>query len=871
MANSSDSKTNTDSSAGNGGTSADAAEEGRTDAPHLDQPGPADAQRDEGNAPRDGDPPADAAPTAEAETTETTAADAAEDGTPASGAEPASDAGDDGAPASDAAGDGARPSDAGGDGPESVAAVQDGPPVADANGSDPQGAPVTPGEAHTSDAGGDGVPASDAAGDGARPSDAGGDGPESVAAVQDGPPAPDVTDAGPGSTSDTDDTQTQEMPAPAAPVTPSRGRPPVGAPTHTSSATSVLAPMPMTRSTAPPAAQEGLAAGAATRTGEGVAAGVSPDGPPDVTGPSAAPVDEPPRRRRGRMVAVVAGAVIVVLGAVYGVMYLMAGDKLASNATVAGVDVGGLSPAEAEARLTAELPAIVDAPIQLQLGDTGTTYELIPSEAGLAVDIPATLSAVPGGSANPLSLIQALFGGDEVTPRPAVDDDALRGALNAIAEESDTAPVNAAVGFDDGEVVTSEPVAGTSLDVDGAAELLTAAFFGTEAREMPIGQIAVPVDEVTPAVDAAELERAVAEFADPAMSGPVTVVAGTESVDLPAAMIGEVLSLSPDENGRLQPDLDGAALVEQASDLLAQIGQEGQDATVRIEGGSPTVVPAQSGRGVETDSLGDLVLLALTEDGSDRRAEVELVEVEPELTTEGAEELGVKEVVAEFTTNYPAARYRDVNIGRAAELINNTLLLPGDEFSLNGTVGERTEANGFTSGIIINQGRLEDAMGGGVSQVATTTYHAAALAGLEDVEHWPHSIYFDRYPLGHEATVAWGSKDLRFKNDTPYGVLIETRHTSSAGGGNGSLTVRIWSTEHYRVELSTSERGSFTAPRTIHDTSSSCQAQAGSQGFTVTAYRKVWGPDGDLVKDEANPWTYNPNHRVVCGPEPGDD
>jgi vancomycin resistance protein YoaR len=551
-------------------------------------------------------------------------------------------------------------------------------------------------------------------------------------------------------------------------------------------------------------------------------------------------------------------------------MYLLAGNKLASNATVAGIDVGGLTPAEAHDRLAADLPAIVDEPIHIHVGDTDAMYDLVPSEAGLEIDIPGTLAAVPGGSANPVSLVQALFGGDEVTPKPAVDEDELRAALEAIAEQADAPPVNAAVGFDDGEVVTSEPVIGTALDVDGAVEEISAAYFGSEAREMPIGDLTVPVDEIQPRVDSAELERAVSEFAEPAMSGPVTIAAGEDSVDLPAEMIGQVLSMSPNENGTLQPEIDGSALADLASDELAEIGQEGKNATIRIEDGAPVVVPAQVGKGVETDNLGDLVLLALTEEGAERRAEVELVETEPDLTTEAAEELGVKEVVAEFTTQFPGAQYRDVNIGRAAELINNTFLRPGDEFSMNETVGERTEANGFTSGIIINQGRLEDAMGGGVSQVATTTYHAAALAGLEDVEHWPHSIYFDRYPLAHEATVAWGSKDLRFKNDTPYGVLLETRFSASGGSGQGSITVRVWSTEYYDVELSTSERSNFTSPQTIYDTSSNCAAQGGSQGFTVTAYRQVRTLDGELVKDEANPWTYNPNHRVVCGPDPDD-
>ncbi|MGH8829188.1 MAG: VanW family protein, partial [Jiangellaceae bacterium] len=346
------------------------------------------------------------------------------------------------------------------------------------------------------------------------------------------------------------------------------------------------------------------------------------------------------------------------------------------------------------------------------------------------------------------------------------------------------------------------------------------------------------------------------------------VVAGGKSATLSPEIIGEALALTPDEAGSLQPVLDPTKLAEVAHEELADIGQEGHDATIRIEGGAPVIVPGEMGQGVEPEALSAAVLPALTAQGDERTAEVTLTEVAPKLSTDDAEALGVKEVVGEFSTYFPHADYRNVNIGTAAERIDNTLLLPGDEFSLNGIVGERTEANGFTAGTIINGGRLEESLGGGVSQVATTTFHAAFLAGLEDVEHWPHSIYFDRYPIGQEATVAWGSKDMRFKNDTPYGVVVETRFSASTPGSRGALTVRIWSTDHYKVETSVSDRYDFTSPRTIYDTSEECLAQGGSQGFSITSYRKVWTLDGTLVKDEQDPWTYNPNHKVICGPEP---
>jgi vancomycin resistance protein YoaR len=352
------------------------------------------------------------------------------------------------------------------------------------------------------------------------------------------------------------------------------------------------------------------------------------------------------------------------------------------------------------------------------------------------------------------------------------------------------------------------------------------------------------------------------------MSAPVTVVAGDKSADIDPEMLSEALTMTPDEGGTLQPALDGAALAEAAEDELAEIGQEGQDASVRIENGGPVVVPAKTGKGVSPEALSAAVLPALTQTGDAREAVVELAEIEPELTTEAAEKLGVTEVVGEFTTQFPHADYRNVNIGTAAERIDDTLLLPGEEFSLNGIVGERTEANGFTAGTIINGGRLKEEMGGGVSQVATTTFHAAFKAGLEDVEHWPHSIYFDRYPIGQEATVVWGAKDMRFANDTPYGVVVDTSFTASTGSSPGTLTVRIWSTPYYKSELSVSERYDFTDPQTVYDSSENCQAQTGSKGFSITSYRKVWTLDGTLVKDETDPWTYNPNHTVICGEEP---
>lgn len=586
--------------------------------------------------------------------------------------------------------------------------------------------------------------------------------------------------------------------------------------------------------------------------------------------PAELDTDATPKRRR--KAGLVVASIVVVLGLAYGIAYLVAGNSLARGATVAGVEVGGLSPEDAEAKLEAELPALVDVPLHATVADGETTHELIPSEIGLTVDIPATVSAVPGGSANPVSLVKALLGADEVEPVPAVDRPALEAALTAIGEESDTAAVNGAVAFDEGAVVTSEPVAGKAVDVAAGSDALEQAFFGGDGiQQLPLADVALPITDVAPLVTSEEVARAAAEFAEPAMSAPVTIVAGDQSVEMGPELIGQALTLVPDDSGTLTPALDGAKLSEVAHEALAEIGQEGKDATIRIEDGGPVVVPAEQGQGIAADALSAAVLPALTEEGEARQAAVELTEVDPALTTEAAEALGVTEVVAEMTTHFPYAEYRNTNIGLAAQKIDNTLLQPDEDFSLNGLVGERTAANGFAIGTTINGGKLVEDYGGGVSQVATTTYHAAFLAGLQDIHHQPHSIYFDRYPVGQEATVSWGSFDMSFKNDTPYGVLVDTVFTAATPGSNGTLTVKIWSTPHFTVETSVSERSNFTSPPVVHDDGGSCVAQGGWEGFDITSYRTVKDPTGAVVKDESYPWTYRPNPRVVCGDKPRAD
>ena len=132
-----------------------------------------------------------------------------------------------------------------------------------------------------------------------------------------------------------------------------------------------------------------------------------------------------------------------------------------------------------------------------------------------------------------------------------------------------------------------------------------------------------------------------------------------------------------------------------------------------------------------------------------------------------------------FTTNYVPGQARVTNIHRAADIMNNTVVEPGHVFSLNDTVGARTADRGFVKAPVF-YGEFTEDYGGGVSQIATTTYNAAFWGGYEIVFHQPHTIYYSRYPLGREATVNYPVLDLKWKNNSKHGVLVRATYSSDA-------------------------------------------------------------------------------------------
>ncbi|HET7328976.1 MAG TPA: VanW family protein [Nocardioidaceae bacterium] len=559
--------------------------------------------------------------------------------------------------------------------------------------------------------------------------------------------------------------------------------------------------------------------------------------------------------------------VVPVLAAVYLAGYFLTSDRVPRSTEVAGVDIGGLSPSAAQSKLADELGPRVQRPVTLVAGESGTQHQLDPAGAGLSLDAEATVDDAGGGRRlNPVRMWRALTGDQQVEPVLDVDSTALRAALTDVAADVDRDPVEGSINFADAEPRATYPETGLEVDVDAAAAAVQAAVLSEDRA------VELPVDPVHAQVRPADVDAAMADFAEPAMSAPVTVRVSGQEATLRPRVYAPALSMRVTD-GSLRPTIDEKLLRERARKPLRTLAAPARNATVRLRAGKPTVVDGQPGTRVDTAKLAEALLPVLTATGDDRVVELASEPVRPRFTTKEARALGIKEVVSSFTTYFPhsESNYRNINLGRAAEKINGTVLKPDDVFSLNGIVGERTAENGFTTGFIISDGALVEDYGGGVSQVATTVYNAAFFAGLEDVEHRPHSFYIDRYPMGREATVYWGALDLRFGNNTPYGVLVQSWIEPATPSSEGEMHVRMWSTQYWdKVGAGRSDQHNFTEPQVRYNTSEDCYPMSGHRGFDVDVFRYLHR-GGERVDSQKWAVTYNPAPTVVCGPPPGDE
>ncbi|MFW2381450.1 MAG: VanW family protein, partial [Acidimicrobiales bacterium] len=478
--------------------------------------------------------------------------------------------------------------------------------------------------------------------------------------------------------------------------------------------------------------------------------------------------------------------------AAWGVDKVVHADQVSRNVTLAGVPVGGMDGAELDeaidrlAAATADDVVVVRAP--------GIEIEVSNAEAGIALDAEAVRAAVleVGREGNPLAAFTTWIGGmsDSIDVEPiyvadvAVSAEMIRSAPGWVS----VPPVEPSFSTATGELVISPGQDGVYLDPELVAETL--------AAEVAFGQSPFSVDvnwsPMAPRYGEAEIAAARAvmdELTDTDLTvrvnGQTAHIGKTTLVGWVDTTVGEaglvpvfneervLVSLERLLDGYTTPFPKPVYLVE---DGEVTYGLDGLPAAACCEAGVADVLYRQAQRGGNTFAI--LPTRLIEEDGGIERVET----------------LGVTELVSEFTTKHACCQNRVLNIQRIADIVSGVVLEPGERFSVNDFVGERTREKGFVSAGTIQQGHFKDDVGGGISQFATTLFNAAFFAGLEFDDYQSHTIYISRYPYGREATLNYPDVDLAFINNTPYGVLIWSEYTET------SITVQMYSTQYWDVE-----------------------------------------------------------------------
>lgn len=560
-----------------------------------------------------------------------------------------------------------------------------------------------------------------------------------------------------------------------------------------------------------------------------------------------------------RRVAIGAAIVLGLVGLAWAGGWFWTGVSVPRDTTVARVDVGGLEAADARAKLAASVEERKDQAVKVTHPDLED--EFVPAELGIEVDVAASIAAAGGERTwSPRAIWRMVAGGDDLPPVLIVNRTALQAGIGVFANEVDVPVVEPEITFPKAKPKAKAPRPGRLINREELGQRIQDAYLMSQAP------VKAPVDVVQPTVDAAGLSDAMTQIAEPAVSGPVELRVEGRSVDLPVTAWAPALRVIP-VNGAMAPVLDPKVLAKTLRSATTGIGDKPVDARFKFTGGKVKIVPGKPGIGLDPERMSKTLVTVLTKTGPERSLAISTSAVDPAFTTEDAEALGIKERIGSFTTRYPHADYRNINQAEAARRINGTILRPGETFSFNKTVGERTRANGFVSGFVINGGVFREELGGGVSQVATTVYNAAFFAGLDDVEHHPHAFYINRYPVGREATVYWGNLDLRFKNSYKTGVVLRAWVNPSSYGRQGEMHVEVWGTKVYDIVASESPRRNFRQPGERWDPTDRCVAQDPITGFDIDIHRH-FKKGGKTVRTETRTAHYQAADRVNCGTKP---
>jgi vancomycin resistance protein YoaR len=567
----------------------------------------------------------------------------------------------------------------------------------------------------------------------------------------------------------------------------------------------------------------------------------------------------PPPRRRAGAVLYLALSVLVLLavGAGGGLYYLdrQYQGKIYPNVTVQGLNIGELSPAQAEAALRKQHAAFIDQPVVLTFGDQRWQPTL--EQAGVSFDFKSAIDdAYRAGRGNGLiENLQEVYAiwqnGLDLPVHVTFDQNKLRAYVASSAAALEQPPVDAQLRLD-GTTVTTQPAQiGRQVLIDQTVEDLSAAL-----TTLTPHTVALRTRDLPPRLSDAAVATARQQI-EAMLQGPLTLqVERKQYVWQPneIALMLDIARVPTDAaTDQVAVSLNNYQLHRRVGAIAEETGRGSVNPRVDWNNGDLKIIrPGKPGLRLNEDQARDAITAAILT--ANRVLTLPVAEVEPQVTEANLKSLGIKELVSVGRSDFTgSAEYRIHNIGAGMQLLHGILIAPGEEFSFNQNIGEIDESNGFVKGYAIIQNRTQLEFGGGICQDSTTLFRAAFWAGLPITERWGHSFYiswYDKYALGAmgngsgmDATIFTGGPDLKFVNDTGNWLLMQ----STSNPRNGVAEIAFYGTKPDRQVTLTRRQydrvPAPTEPKFVADPDqprgSIRQSDHSRDGLTIDIYRII--------------------------------
>jgi vancomycin resistance protein YoaR len=557
-------------------------------------------------------------------------------------------------------------------------------------------------------------------------------------------------------------------------------------------------------------------------------------------------------------------------------MALVLDGRVMPRVAVAGVDIGLLTAAEADARLREALPEIAGGDLAITLDGETTRVPLdrIGRDHDFAGLVAAAMAVGRRGDAwtDGQERLAVLLVGSQVPDAVSVDPAALdRLVIDTAARAFRPATDATVVTNPDGTYAITVPAPGRRIHPFAVRAALLAAVLDPDAASPSIELVTESIPFTVSQRDAAEAAAAArAMFAT-----PLAVTEGGASHPLPASDIQAAIGFGTRTDGSYGVTLDRDVIARVLTPLSGQLHRDPVDATFTFNGATPNGVQAAiEGRDLNVPGTVAAVVDALTLRGTGvptASVAAAMAVTEPGLTTAAATELLPQLVrLSTWTTYYVPSSGNGfgANISIPAMDIDRMVILPGEDFDFWRDIGPVTFERGYAYGGAIIDGRStgDQAIGGGICSTSTTIFNTALRAGLQMGKRANHYYYIERYPMGLDATVFATStyeQSMTFTNDTGGPVVIRSFASP------GLVRFDLWGLPTNRVVTFSAPQtwGHRTAADTIQYTSTlpagtSKRVEYPHHGFSVTVTRTVRdATTGETIHTD----TYNSYYQTVNG------